>query len=155
LRGTTQAQGGIRGHDNFEPRRQHIMSNTDNREEFSTLMKRVREGSHGADRELLERYGPHIRKVIRRKLHRKLRNAFDSSDFEQAVWASFFTTRLRQYTFDRAEALIRFLSRIAENKVIEIYRQRFRCSKYDLNREQRLESTTAEQQPGRDPTPSQ
>ena len=68
--------------------------------EFALLMQSVREGSQEAARTLFERYGPHIRRVVRRKLHQKLRPQFDSVDFVQDVWASFFAQQGRQASFE-------------------------------------------------------
>src|SRR5438093_3787651 len=58
--------------------------------EFTALMERVRRGSNGAAEELVARYGAHILRVVRAKLSKKLRPKFDSADFVQSVWASFF-----------------------------------------------------------------
>src|SRR5688572_23874581 len=75
-------------------------SMSEQQKDFSTLMQCVREGSADATKELLDRYGPHVLRVVRRKLNRKLRPKFDSVDFVQDVWASFFTTP-QQLQFDR------------------------------------------------------
>lgn len=90
---------------------------------FDSLIVRVRNGDNDAATDLLSEYGPHIIRVIRRRMNAKLRERFDSQDFTQAVWASFFgnldaVTRLR----DSAE-LILFLSRVASNKVIDAGRR--------------------------------
>jgi RNA polymerase sigma factor (sigma-70 family) len=131
---------------------------SDNPHEFTALMQRVREGSEEAAQELLQKYGDHIFRVVRRKLHRKLRSKFDSSDFVQAVWASFFARKPAADKFDRPEALIAFLATLAQNKVVEAVRQRFGTQKHDVAREQSLEGSTAAQAAGlaaRQPTPSQ
>ena len=127
----------------------------DSPHEFHALMQRVREGSPDAARDLLERYGAHILRVVRRRLHRKLRSKFDSADFVQAVWASFFTGAPRQHAFDRPEALVAFLATLAQNKVIEAVRQRLESQKYDVARERPLDEPTADRVAARQPTPSQ
>lgn len=111
----------------------------DYRADFASLMQRVCNGSQEAARDLVERYGAHIIRIIRRKLHRSLRPKFDSGDFVQAVWASFFALPLDQYKFDRSEALVAFLMALARNKVIEVVRQRLQSQKYNVNRERPLE----------------
>jgi RNA polymerase sigma-70 factor (ECF subfamily) len=126
--------------------------------EFSILMQRLREGSQDAAKELFERYGPHILVVIRRRLSKKLRSKFDSDDFTQAVWASFFALPQGNYSFDNPKALIGFLVKIARGKVIEAVRQRFATAKYNVNREHSLEGSAAFQVDAlsaRQPTPSQ
>jgi RNA polymerase sigma-70 factor (ECF subfamily) len=107
---------------------------------------------------LLDRYGDHILRVVRRKLHRELRSKFDSVDFVQAVWASFFADVPQRGSFDRPQALIAFLVTLAQNKVIEVVRQRMKTQKYNINREKPLEADSPEAAgavASRDPTPSQ
>jgi RNA polymerase sigma-70 factor (ECF subfamily) len=126
--------------------------------DFDALMQRLRDGSEEAARELLERYGDHILRVVRRKLHRRLRAKFDSVDFVQAVWASFFADGPQRYAFDRPQALIAFLVTLAQNKVVDAVRQRFVLQKHNVNRERALDGSVAAQAAGvsaRDPSPSQ
>jgi RNA polymerase sigma-70 factor (ECF subfamily) len=126
-------------------------------QEFAQLMQRLREGSEEAAQVLFERYGPHILRVVRRKLHHKLRPQFDSIDFVQDVWASFFADRSRQATFDRPEALVRFLANMACHKVIDAFRHNVRAQKRDATRERPLEQivdTHKARLVAQDPTPS-
>lgn len=126
-------------------------------EEFTALMRRVRTGCPDAARELVDRYGDLILRVVRRRLNQKLRPKFDSIDFQQDVWASFFAEQPCQ-TFDRPEALAAFLAKLARNKVLMAVRQRFAIQKNDVNREHSLDGSAAYQAgavPGREPTPSQ
>jgi RNA polymerase sigma-70 factor (ECF subfamily) len=125
---------------------------------FTRLMEQIRAGSQDAARELVEQYGPHILRVVRRKLSQRLRTKFDSDDFVQAVWASFFAVGPSHYNFDRPEALIAFLVSLARNKVIDELRQRFQTEKHDINRERSLDGSAAfaaEAMPALQPTPSQ
>jgi RNA polymerase sigma factor (sigma-70 family) len=127
-------------------------------EEFQALMQRVREGSEEAVQELVCRYGPHIQRVVRRKLLRQLRRQFDSVDFVQSVWKSFFTVPGEQYTFDSPEALIAFLARVAQNKVLETYQGQLRTQKRGGARTQSLAGLhrhRADELDPRQPTPSQ
>lgn len=126
--------------------------------EFGDLMQRLREGSEDAARELLERYGEHILRVVRRKLHRKLRSKYDSVDFVQAVWSSFFAAAPRKYTFDHPQALMAFLVTLAQNKVVDAVRERFQTKKRNVNREHSLDGSVAVEAAGlaaREPRPSQ
>jgi RNA polymerase sigma-70 factor (ECF subfamily) len=130
----------------------------ESREEFADLMRRLSEGSEDAARELLDHYGEHILRVVRRKLSRELRSKFDSVDFVQAVWASFFADMPRQRRFDHPQALMAFLVTLAQNKVIDAVRQRMQTQKYDINRERPLEGSVVGDGGGvaaRQPTPSQ
>jgi RNA polymerase sigma-70 factor (ECF subfamily) len=126
--------------------------------DFTLLMQRLNSGDQSAAQELFERYGPHIHRVVRRKLNHKLRSKFDSLDFVQDVWTSFFTDRERPCEFTRPEALVAFLANMAYHKVVDAFRQRVQTRKYDLNREHSLDSSTVSPEGAlvaRQPTPSQ
>ena len=75
--------------------------------------------------------------MVRSRLPRKLRTQFDSTDFVQSVWQSFFADSDSR-DFDNAEHLRRFLFGMVRNKVREQYRRLTRTEKYDLAREERL-----------------
>jgi RNA polymerase sigma-70 factor (ECF subfamily) len=138
----------------------------DSHEDFEELMRRVRQGCPGAAREVYDRYNPHVQRIVRRYLARRLRKQYDSLDFLQEVWTSFFMTPADRYTFDRPADLINFLGRVATNKVVEAYRQRVQTAKHDIARELPIarlpaddgtiqKSAVAAEPPGREPTPSQ
>jgi RNA polymerase sigma factor (sigma-70 family) len=102
------------------------------------LLARIKSGDEGAARELLTRYEPKVRLVVRRQLPRLLRSRFDSLDFLQSVWGSFFH-KIRTGPNDLREEqnLITFLAWAARNKVIDEYR-RAGTRKQDIRREERL-----------------
>lgn len=136
------------------------------REEFAAMMLRVRSGCPEAAREVFDRFNPHVRRVVRRHLARRLRRQFDSHDFLQAVWASFFTTPADRYTFDKPDDLVNFLARVAANKVIEAFRCQVLTLKNDITRNLPIEqlpsgdlppgpAAVAAEPPGREPSPSQ
>ncbi len=121
-------------------------------------LERVRQGSEDAAWDLIDVYGPHILRAVRRKLNPRMRPKFDSADFVQAVWASFFTSRSQILSFDQPEDLIAFLSAMAHNKVITEVRRRLIWEKYNVVREEPLHDSTlpATIDPaGYQPTPSQ
>jgi RNA polymerase sigma factor (sigma-70 family) len=99
------------------------------------LIARIQSGDEEAARELLTRYESKVRMVVRRQLPRLLRSRFDSLDFLQSVWGSFFH-RIRTGPNDLEEErnLIAFLAWAARNKVIDEYR-RAASQKQDINRE--------------------
>src|SRR5436305_10342591 len=87
------------------------------------LLARIKAGDEGAARELLSRYEPAVRLVVRRQLPRLLRSRFDSLDFLQSVWGSFFRqVRSGPTDFEDERNLIAFLAWAARNKVIDEYR---------------------------------
>jgi RNA polymerase sigma factor (sigma-70 family) len=113
--------------------------------EFEQLMQRVGAGSQDAARELFERYGHHVRRVVRKMLQHRLRRRYDSADFTQSVWASFFQVPAENYSFPTPESLVAFLSQIACNKVLEVTRKRLGTSCHNMEREQSLDTPHPEQ----------
>ena len=125
--------------------------------QFTELMAGVREGSSEAIRILIDTYGRHIRRAVRRHLNSRIRRQFDSLDFSQAVWASFFKRLDRCPAFSEPPQLIAFLVKISKNKVIDECRKRLQTRRYNVAREQCVPASgIAEDQraPGTSPTPS-
>lgn len=106
--------------------------------QLADFLRRIQQGDEGAARELLQRYEPEVRLVVRRQLPRLLRSRFDSLDFLQSVWGSFFR-RMRDAPtdFEDSRHLVAFLARAAKNKVIDEYR-RAASLKNDMHREEPL-----------------
>jgi len=106
--------------------------------ELSDFLKRIQCGDDGAARELLQRFEAEVRLVVRRQLPRLLRSRFDSLDFLQSVWGSFFRRmRTSPTEFEDSRHLVAFLARAAKNKVIDEYR-RAASRKHDMHREEPL-----------------
>ena len=119
---------------------------------FRSLIERVRQKCPHAAKELHDLYSPHLRRVVRRQLSRRLRPQFDSIDFLQQVWKSFFAGDLGEHDFDTPEALIAFLQAVACNKVADEGRN-FSTRKRDTNR---LEFKMGPAEiPANNPSPSQ
>jgi RNA polymerase sigma factor (sigma-70 family) len=123
--------------------------------EFDNLMERVRVGNPDAIQELFQRYGHHVLLVVRRKLGQDLRRLYDSTDFLQSVWGSFFAEPGEEYRFTTPEALMQYLVRMAHGKVVDAYRQRLGNQKAGLASEQPLEEIEEEELPRGRTTPSQ
>jgi RNA polymerase sigma factor (sigma-70 family) len=128
-------------------------------DDFSRLMERVRGGSTEAIAELVRRYGGHVREIVRRHLNDRLRTQFDSVDFQQDVWKSFFTGDARDHDFATPQALVRYLAEMACHKVIDVHRRRLRSTAHGTRLERPLaEIDSVEVAPeiaARNPTPSQ
>jgi RNA polymerase sigma factor (sigma-70 family) len=106
-------------------------------------------------RRLVSEYGPYIRKVIRSRLDERLRPKFDSMDFEQMVWISFFKDRESFRRFDTPERLVRYLARMARNKVVDEERRRLRKNnRYRIN-EKSLDDEDSGSPAAPENTPSQ
>jgi RNA polymerase sigma-70 factor (ECF subfamily) len=106
--------------------------------DLRSFLDRIRAGDESAARELLGRYEAQVRLVVRRQIPRLLRSRFDSIDFLQSVWATFFR-RLRAgpERFEDPRYLVTFLAQVARNKVIDQYR-RAASRKQDIRREEPL-----------------
>lgn len=127
-------------------------------QEFKDLLQEIQQGSQDAAHTFLDRYGEHILRVIRRRLDRKLRSKFDSCDFLQDVLASFFHHPPPPEAFAGPEALFRYLTIMARNKVIDVVRGRMQMQKHNVNRENSLDGSAKIQAAlvhGPEPTPSE
>lgn len=132
--------------------REIFMSSTEN--EFERLMERIRDGDAEAGRILFERYGKDIQMIVRRRLDQRLRSQFDSVDFAQDAWASFFDIPPERHTFQTPEELVAFLTVLARRKLLDAQRQRFQGAKRNMRRVRSLQPDRNEP-PARQPTPSQ
>lgn len=129
----------------------------DESDDITTFLARVRAGDEEAARELLTRYEAEVRLVVRRQLPRLLRSRFDSLDFLQSVWGSFFRrVRSGPSEFEDSRHLVAFLARAAKNKVIDEYR-RAASRKQDMHREEPLwgEAGRPKDVTGQNDTPSE
>ncbi len=103
--------------------------------EFQKILERVCAGSDEAIWELIETYGPHIQRVVRRRLNHKLRSKFDSLDFVQMVWASFFNEREKLANFKEPADLSRYLAILAKHKLLQETRRRLQGIKHNVDME--------------------
>ncbi len=111
-----------------------MMSEID--QKLPELLQRIRSGDESAAFELLARYEAQVRLVVRRQLPRILRSRFDSLDFLQSVWGSFFRRmKAGPEEFEDPRSLVAFLARAAKNKVIDEYR-RSASRKANMKREE-------------------
>ncbi len=128
-------------------------------DEFSELLRRAKAGDDEAIREFLSRFEQEVRTMVRSRLPKKLRTQFDSIDFVQSVWQSFFANaEVRE--FDNVDHFRGFLRGMVRNKVQEQHRRLTRTEKYDLAREERLYVRKGDREVlrevvSREPTPSQ
>jgi RNA polymerase sigma-70 factor (ECF subfamily) len=106
--------------------------------DIRNLLARIQAGDEAAASELLTRYESKVRMVVRRQLPRLLRSRFDSLDFLQSVWGSFFyRIRTGSNDLDEERNLVAFLAWAARNKVIDEYR-RAASQRQDIHRESPL-----------------
>ncbi len=93
---------------------------------FTELIRRVRAGDETAAADLVRRFEPTIRRVIRfRLVDSRLRRQLDSVDVCQSVLASFFVrAALGQYELDQPEQVTKLLTVMARNKLVGHARKR-------------------------------
>ena len=111
---------------------------------FRDLVQRVRAGDTRAAADLVRRYEPTIRLVVRRRLtNPALRRVLDSTDICQSVLATFFVrAHLGQYDLDTPENLLKLLATIARHKVTN-QANRQQADRRDYRREQVLGEQSA------------
>ncbi|HKI31995.1 MAG TPA: ECF-type sigma factor [Gemmataceae bacterium] len=96
-----------------------------NEQDFASFLTAVRSGDRTAAADLVRRYEPYLRQVIRLRLtDERLRRVFDSADICQSVLANFFA-RAAAGAFDvpGPEGLRALLARMAINKLLDKVRQ--------------------------------
>ena len=88
---------------------------------FEELMCRVRAGDGQAAEELVRRYEPTIRRVVRvRLVDARLQRLFDSMDICQSVFGSFFIhAALGDYDLATPEQLLGLLVSMSRKKVVD------------------------------------
>jgi RNA polymerase sigma factor (sigma-70 family) len=100
---------------------------------FQATLQRAIAGSQDDIRRLIDEYGHCIQRVVRRRLDTRLRSKFDSIDFVQMVWASFFRDAARLERFGTPEEFVRFLVTMARNKVVDEERRRLMGARYNCS----------------------
>jgi len=100
------------------------MTTENDHQRFRTLMRLAENGSEEASRELYETYVKYVLKCVRHRIWQRLRSKFDSQDFVQQVWASFFDDRGHLPEFQTPQDLIAYLQAMAEKKVVMEGRRR-------------------------------
>jgi RNA polymerase sigma factor (sigma-70 family) len=129
--------------------------------DIAELIARARAGEDTAIREFLARFEHEVRIMVRGHLPKTLRTRFDSMDFVQAVWQSFFSDlKERPRDFENSRHLRGFLAGVARNKVFEEHRRLTRTEKHAIAREERLYVRRGDRRGERglvspEPTPSQ
>jgi RNA polymerase sigma factor (sigma-70 family) len=92
---------------------------------FQAILEKIRAGDAAAAEEFVRTYEPYVRQVVRARLRViRLRRVTDSSDFCQAVMASFLIRiTVGEYDLAGSVELKRLLGRMAVNKVIDVARK--------------------------------
>jgi RNA polymerase sigma factor (sigma-70 family) len=116
---------------------------------FRALMRGVFRGDPAAAEQFCNSYQSYILRVVRLRLMRRLRTLYDSDDFVNDVWLSFFADPPRHLQFDGPDAVIRYLEEMARRKVVRAVRQRVERRKCTITREEPLTEATG----GPDDTP--
>lgn len=104
------------------------------RDRLLELLAQIKDGSDEAAWELVNNYSHHVRRAVRRRLPGTLRAKFDSLDFVQLTWLSFFRNSDQIVEVDQPVGFIRLLAKIAAHKVLDEVRKRG-LAKYDISKE--------------------
>lgn len=108
------------------------MEPTDNHK-TQHLVALAKKGDPSALNQLCSVYGERVRRMIRFRLDRKLRSKFDSVDIVQDALLQALGG-LEDFTYRNEGDFLRWLSRIAENKLYDTF-VRFHTEKRDVRRE--------------------
>jgi RNA polymerase sigma factor (sigma-70 family) len=89
--------------------------------DFLSVLDQARRGDEDAVRQLVARYEPQIRRVVRVRLtNEAFRREFDSLDICQSVMADFFLgVRSNRYSLETPEQLIGLLAAMARHKFLK------------------------------------
>ena len=97
------------------------------------LVTLAKEGDRSAVDQLCRIYGERIRRIIRLRIDRKLRPKIDSVDVVQDALVQALAS-LENFTYKDEGDFLRWLSKIAENKLRDIL-DKFHADKRDIRRE--------------------
>jgi DNA-directed RNA polymerase specialized sigma24 family protein len=107
----------------------------DGLDDFKLLMKRLGDGDVAAAEEVVDQYGVHVTRAIRRRFRtRKMRVLYETEDCMQSVWGSVFSDVEHVAKIQTPEHLMRYLAKVAGNKLIDRDRK-FRAQCHDIYRE--------------------
>lgn len=113
------------------------MDTTGNSENaFVELIRGVRTGCDVSAAELMDVYGPQIRRIARMRLSDpNLRRVLDSQDICQSVMANFFQRATAgQFELESSDSLIRLLATMIRNRITDKARHH-QAARHDLRRE--------------------
>ena len=116
-------------------------SSSSSETEFRNLILRVSEGSEDAAWEIIDKHGEAIFRAVRRSLNSRMRQRFDSADFVQLVWKSFFQKRAGFDRFSTPDEMAAFLVGMARNKVAMEARRCLIRPTANMNRERYLDDS--------------
>jgi RNA polymerase sigma-70 factor (ECF subfamily) len=122
---------------------------------FEELMRRVRAGDGAAAEQLVRRYEPTIRRVVRvRLVDARLQRLFDSMDICQSVFGSFFIhAALGDYDLATPEQLLGLLVSMSRKKVVDQSR-RAGAARRDYRRTKEAAAGQEKHWAADDPSPS-
>lgn len=125
---------------------------------FRQLIEQLRAGDEEAARRLTEEYGPHICRSIRRRFrNHRVRTLYGTEDCLQSVWGVVFSDPGVVAGFQSPDDLIRYLVKLASNKMAGQHRHHF-AGKHDVRLDVELSSEIIENSPdlaAPEPSPSQ
>ncbi|MHC4565288.1 MAG: sigma-70 family RNA polymerase sigma factor [Planctomycetota bacterium] len=114
-----------------------------NDHETQHLVALAKDGDQPAIDQLCRIYGERVRRIVRLRMDRKLRSKLDSVDVVQDALV-LALDGLKDFTYRNEGDFLRWLSRIAENKLRDVF-DKFHADKRDIRREipfKREESST-------------
>ena len=121
-----------------------------NESEFSTLLRKARNGDHDALAMLLDQYREYLLAIANAKMDDRIRSKLGSSDIVQDSLIS-AQKHFIQFEGDQPDQLKAWLKRILSNDVVEAGRHYRDTAKRRVSREQAIDSESQDRRPIIDP----
>ena len=99
------------------------------------LLQRIREGDQEAGRRFVEKYQPHVLRIVRKLMPEAIRKNLDSVDLVQDVWCQFFDKVIHERRFETDDELMAYLLKMIANQVLMASRRYLLTQKNDPKRE--------------------
>jgi RNA polymerase sigma factor (sigma-70 family) len=115
-------------------------------QELEEILRRARDGDTGAAQQLFDKYAKSFLLVIRRNLGGRLRTILDSEDFLQEARMELFTKNLAE-SCESPEAFLKFMTKVAQNKVLQANRKYLDYQGKNLKREIPLDTMSEQEEP--------
>lgn len=128
-----------------------LLQSVDNRAlpdvtESMRLVQRAQQGDDAAMNELIQRYEPRLRRIVRIKLSYRLRRVVESVDIVQDTFRA-AAEHIEDLELRSTASILQWLSRIAENRMLDTHRH-FYGLKRDKTREVRMADPRGEDDAG-------
>ena len=104
----------------------------------SSLTERLRNGDAAVLGPLFDEHRPHLKRMVRFRMDRRLRGRVDISDVVQQVYID-AAQRLDHYVSGSERSFLVWLRQVAEQSLVDLYRRHLGAQRRDVRRERPLD----------------